>query len=550
MTEEPSPRGGVRHEARTPEEFTIIQEGMLRAMGDHAQADTLLHRLAQSPNPRVLGSVGERLLRQGLAEEATRVLREALRRAGDDAHSAETVTNLGAALLMSGRSDEAEAALHRGTELGSPLAASNLAALLLRRGDTQGADRLLLTAAGSGDIIPVLAYATFLRDTGRHDEAHDRLRVAAETGELPAAALLGSFLADETPAQDLHAARHWLTMAARSGDTDSELRLGRLLESAGDLEQARRWLTRAAAKLGKSTEPEPSPAAADGTSFTMRVPERSGYAPSAQAAYHLGVLHGENGDTQEGLRWLRLAAGARVPDAVLLLMDLDVEETPNDENPTWAGLAEDEPGTAPRPDPASASESSGPPLSDAILQGSWYVLPEQGHEFRATTEDPDLPSDLTVGGWPLDEEGRLGPFETNPHYVPDSVTKATDPVHALLRLFSQGEGQGSVDRFLALLRHTVLEVACGDDGQPLLVTAPDGTPCLPVVTAAIHTRRLPPARWERVLGRTLPEIAPRGVDILLNPGDKAQFRLLTEGLRSESSRPRRWRRVRRGSAGA
>ncbi|MFD0071691.1 type VII secretion system-associated protein [Streptomyces sp. NPDC127166] len=549
MTEETSPDGGVRREARTPEEFTIVQESMLRALGDHAQADTLLHHLSRSANPHVLGSVGERLLRQGLAEEAARVLREALRRAGDDAHSAETVTNLGAALLMSGRSAEAEAALRRGMELGSPLAASNLASLLLRRGDTQGAERLLLEAAESGDVVPVLAHATFLRDTGRYAEAHDRLRVAAETGELPAAALLGAFLADETPAQDLPAARHWLTMAARSGDTDSELRLGRLLESAGDLEQARRWLTRAAGKLGDSTERERSPDAADGTSFTMRVPERSGSAPSAQAAYHLGVLHGENGDTQEGLRWLRLAARARVPDAVLLLMDLGVEEAPNDEYPTWAGLAEHEPVTAPWPDPATASESSGPPLPDAIRQGSWYLLPEQGHELRTPEENPDLPLDLMVGGWPLDEEGRLGPFETNPHYVPDSAMKATDPVHALLLLFCRSERRDFADRFLALLRHTVLEVACGDDGQPLLVTSPDGAPCLPVVTAAIHTRRLPPARWERVLGRTLPEIAPRGVDILLNPGDRAQFRLLVEGLRSGSPRLTRRRRLRRGSTG-
>ncbi|WP_240653845.1 type VII secretion system-associated protein [Streptomyces sp. AcE210] len=136
---------------------------------------------------------------------------------------------------------------------------------------------------------------------------------------------------------------------------------------------------------------------------------------------------------------------------------------------------------------------------------------------------------MTVGGWPLDEDGRCGPFEPNPHYVPDSAAKPTDPTHALLRLLVKG--QGSVDRLLALLRHTVLEVACDEQGQPLLVSAPNGTPCLPVVTAALHTRRLPPARWERVLGRTLPEIAPAGVDILLNPGDRAQILLFAEGLR-------------------
>ncbi|MER6142012.1 hypothetical protein ABT174_18530 [Streptomyces sparsogenes] len=41
----------------------------------------------------------------------------------------------------------------------------------------------------------------------------------------------------------------------------------------------------------------------------------------------------------------------------------------------------------------------------------------------------------------------------------------------------------------------------------------------------------PPGPAGRVLGRTLPEIAPPGVDILLNPGDRAQFRLPAEGLR-------------------
>ncbi|MEU1664000.1 type VII secretion system-associated protein [Streptomyces sparsogenes] len=537
MTEETSPSRRGRHGARTPEEFALVHEDVLRTLGDHAQADTLLGRLAQSPNPRTLSSVGEKLLRQGRPEEAARVLREALRLAGDEAPSAETVTNLGVALLMSNRVDEAEAVLRRGAELGSSLAAANVAALLLQRGDLQGAERLYARAAETGDLTSVLNLATFLHTTGRRHEAHERLRKPAENGELPAAALLGSFLAEETPAQDLPAARHWLTMAARSGDTDSELRLGRLLTSTGDREQARRWLTRAAEKLGRQGEPgngmgqEGSPLPTGGDAFMMRVPGRSDSSPSARAAYLLGRLHGEDGDTEEGLRWLRLAAGARVPEAVLLVMDLDGEEAGNDEDTMWAGLTKDEPGAPHQQGPETASDGSGPPLPDAIRQGQWYLLPEQGLALRGPSGNRDLPTDLMVGGWPLDEDGRCGPFEPNPHYVPDSAAKPTDPTHALLRLFAKGKGRGSGDRFLALLRHTVLQVACDQQGKPLLVSAPDGTPCLPVVTAALHTRRLPPARWERVLGRTLPEIAPAGVDILLNPGDRAQFRLLSEGLR-------------------
>ncbi|CAL9553756.1 hypothetical protein SUDANB176_04500 [Streptomyces sp. enrichment culture] len=139
--------------------------------------------------------------------------------------------------------------------------------------------------------------------------------------------------------------------------------------------------------------------------------------------------------------------------------------------------------------------------------------------------------ELVVGGWPIDEDGRCGPFEPNPGYVPDSAAKPTDPVHALLRLFTEDKGRDSVDRFLALLRHTVLEVACDEQGRPLLMSAPNGTPCLPVVTAALHARRLPPARWERVQGKTLPEITPVEVNILLDPDDSAQFLLLTEALR-------------------
>ncbi|MFF4509157.1 type VII secretion system-associated protein [Streptomyces sp. NPDC001401] len=537
MTEETSPSRRDHQGARTPEEFALFHERVLREHGDHTQADTLLRQLAQSPNPRTLSSVGEKLLRQGRPEEAAQVLREALRLAGDEKPSAETVTNLGVALLMSNRVDEAEAVMRRGAELGSPFAAANMADLLLERGDIQGAERFYARAAESGELTSVLHLPTFLHDTGRHHEAHDRLRTSAENGELSAAALLGSFLAEETPAQDLPAARHWLTMAARSGDTDSELRLGRLLASTGDREQARRWLTRAAEKLDRQGKPgngmgqESIPLPAGGDGFMMRVPRPSGSSPSAQAAYHLGRLHGENGDTEEGLRWLRLAARARVPEAVLLIMDRhkDEEEAGNDEDTMWAGLTAPEPGAAHQQDPATVSDGSGPPLSDAIRQGQWYVLPEQGLALRGPSGSRDLPTDLVVGGWPLDEDGRCGPFEPNPHYVPDSAAKPTDPTHALLRLLYKG--QGSVDRLLAILRHTVLEVACDEQGQPRLVTAPNGTPCLPVVTAALHTRRLPPARWERVLGKTLPEIAPAGVDILLNPGDRAQILLFTEGLR-------------------
>ncbi|WP_318214070.1 type VII secretion system-associated protein [Streptomyces sp. SCL15-6] len=523
MTEETSPSRRNRQGARTPEEFALVQVDMLRGMGDHAQADTLLLRLAQSQNPRILSSVGETLLRQGRSEEAVRVLSEALRLAGDEAPSAETVTNLGCALLMSDRLDEAEAVLRRGADLGSPLAAANVAALLLRRGDSQGAELLQVKAAETGDLTSVLNLAVFLHGAGRHHEAHDWLRTSAENGELPAAALLGSYLAEKTPAQDLSAARHWLTMAARSGDTDSELELGRLLASTGDREQARRWLTRAAEKLdgqgrpGNGTGQRNGPLSAGDDHFTMQALGPSGPSSSAQAAYLLGRLHGEGGDTEEGLRWLRLAVRARVPEAVLLLMEFGGEEARDDEDTMWAGL--------------TGADGIGPPLPDAIRQGRWYVLPEQGLALQGPSGHQDPPMERVVGGWPLDEDGRCGPFEPNPRYVPDSAAKPTDPVHALLRLFARGEGQDSVDRFLALLRHTVLEVACDEQGRLLQMSAPDGTPCLPVVTAALHARRLPPVRWEPVQGRTLPEIAPAGVDLLLNPGDSAQFRLLTEALR-------------------
>ncbi|MFC9429594.1 CHAT domain-containing protein [Streptomyces sp. NPDC056987] len=143
------------------------------------------------------------------------------------------------------------------------------------------------------------------------------LRTSADSGEPAAAAMLGFFLVEETPAQDLQAARHWLTMAARSGDTDSELRLGQLLASTGDREQARRWLTRAADKLDQQEEPgdgtrqESSLPTASGDDFMLRVPGPSGSSPSAQAAYLLSQLHGEDGDTDEGQSWLRLAVRAR-----------------------------------------------------------------------------------------------------------------------------------------------------------------------------------------------------------------------------------------------
>lgn len=173
------------------------------------------------------------------------------------------------------------------------------------------------------------------------------------------------------------------------------------------------------------------------------------------------------------------------------------------------------------------------PTSNVVQQGDWLVLVVPSRQESA----PEVmsPPEVILGGWMLDEDGNPGPFEPNPNYIPVDDSLPTDPVDAVLRRIVAGDAVAG-DDIIAALRDAVVEIGCDEQDEPLVGPAPDGVPCVAVATAAIHKHRVEADRWWPVLGATLPEIVPPDVDIWLNPGDPAQFRLLTQSLRQTEQR--------------
>lgn len=167
------------------------------------------------------------------------------------------------------------------------------------------------------------------------------------------------------------------------------------------------------------------------------------------------------------------------------------------------------------------------PTSGAIQRDNWLVLVDPArHE---ATPEAELPPEVIVGGWMLDESGKPGPFQPNPHYEPADDSSPTDPTDAVLRRAARGDDVGG--EIVPTLRDAVVEIGCDERDEPLVGPAPDGVLCVAVVTAAVHKRRVEADRWWPVLGSALADIVPADVDILLNPGGPAQFRLLTRVLR-------------------
>jgi hypothetical protein len=164
----------------------------------------------------------------------------------------------------------------------------------------------------------------------------------------------------------------------------------------------------------------------------------------------------------------------------------------------------------------------------AIRQDNWFVLLDPA--WQPANPQTQAPPEAIVGGWMLDEDGKAGPFQPNPDYVPGDESTPTDPTDAVLRLIAAG--QDVRDQLVPTVRDAVLEIAVDDHDQPIVSPAPDGVPCVLVVTASAHKARVDAQNWWPVVGAMLPEIVPDGVDILLNPGGPASFRLSTEALRA------------------
>ncbi|MEU7765439.1 type VII secretion system-associated protein [Nocardia sp. NPDC049190] len=166
--------------------------------------------------------------------------------------------------------------------------------------------------------------------------------------------------------------------------------------------------------------------------------------------------------------------------------------------------------------------------SDSGRREDWVVLVDPRWRSSAASDVP--PSSMMVGAWMLDE-GVPGPFEPNPGYMPAEDGAPSDPIDAVLRLAADGADVGG--EIVPAVRGAVVEVACDEHDQLMVGLSPDGIRCIAVVTAATHKRHVEAQRWNPVLGRMLPQVLPSGVDIMVNPGSPAQFRLRAEALGPE-----------------
>lgn len=167
------------------------------------------------------------------------------------------------------------------------------------------------------------------------------------------------------------------------------------------------------------------------------------------------------------------------------------------------------------------------PIPGTVRQDNWFVLLDPGWE--PDTPLGRVPVHVIVGGWMLDDEGKVGPFQPNPRYVPPDDTTPTDPIDAILRLVVNGENRGH--EIIPTLRDTIVQIGCDQDDEPVIAQAPDDMPCVLVVTAEVHKLQLSIPHWWPVVGSRLADIVPDGADILVNPGSSHQFRLVAGTLR-------------------
>lgn len=105
----------------------------------------------------------------------------------------------------------------------------------------------------------------------------------------------------------------------------------------------------------------------------------------------------------------------------------------------------------------------------------------------------------------------------------------SDPIDAVLRLAAVGARLG--DELVRTIRDSIVEIGCDENDRPLLGAAPDGTPCVVVVTAELQKAHIDVDRWWPVHGGELAGLLPPGADVLLNPSGSAPLRLGANALR-------------------
>ncbi|MFC4020554.1 type VII secretion system-associated protein [Micromonospora sp. GCM10011542] len=170
--------------------------------------------------------------------------------------------------------------------------------------------------------------------------------------------------------------------------------------------------------------------------------------------------------------------------------------------------------------------------NESTSQRNWMLLLDSEWDGSGD-EGPDAadvpPVETIVGGWLVDEDGTVGPFEANPLYRPRNADSPTSPVDAAVKLVATG--RADTDLILLALRDSVVEVALDETGDMLVASAPDGVACVVVVTGAADQARLDVPGWRQVDLYELLRLLPTGLDVLLNPAGPRAMRLLASALR-------------------
>jgi hypothetical protein len=172
------------------------------------------------------------------------------------------------------------------------------------------------------------------------------------------------------------------------------------------------------------------------------------------------------------------------------------------------------------------------PAEERIGDGNLLLLIDP--TWEPTDEAPEPPVKALLGAWVVTEGEVRSRFQANPIYEPSSPDSPLDPVDAVLRLLSRGEGDdGELASLLAtVLRDVMLCVALDDRGVALVQPAPDGVPSVLVTTAPGHRRRLDVPGWLDVTVEQLAEALPaRGVDVLFNPRSPVSMRVRADAVR-------------------
>lgn len=161
----------------------------------------------------------------------------------------------------------------------------------------------------------------------------------------------------------------------------------------------------------------------------------------------------------------------------------------------------------------------------------WVLLPDPRRP--AGHEGDDLPSELIAGGWPVFEDGDVGPFHANELHrsAGEDAPGDPDPVGAALQLVL--EGRAEIELLQLVLQDAPVHAAINADGRPLVVRSDDGRLCLLVATCEERRRESAPPEWERAGADRLIALIGDDLDLLVNPAGPMPIRLdgdLVRGL--------------------